>query len=392
MRVGIDATSWANPRGYGRFTRELLRALAPLAAAHELVCLLDDRAMADFDLAGANVTRVRVPVSRSPTLAASADGARSVRDLLRMTAAAYRARLDVFFEPTVYTYFPLPPRLPAVVAIHDAVAERFPELTLPSRRARLFWNAKVAAGCWQARLVLTVSDFAAREIAEVLRVHPSRIRVATEAPSAGYRPSESRAEIDAAAARIGLPAGAPWFLYVGGLNPHKHVDAIVAAHARIVRERPGSPPFLVLAGPLEEDVFLRSGRTVEAAIAAAGTASRVVRPGFVADEDLRHLYSGALALVLASACEGFGLPAVEAAACGTPVIATTASPLPELLEGGGVFVPPGDVDAIAGAMRELIADEAARRALGDTARRKVASLSWQRCARETLAAIEEAAA
>ena len=391
MRVGIDATSWANPRGYGRFTREVLRALAPIARHHELVCLLDQRAMRDFDLSGPNVTPVLVDLAESPTVAASADGARSLPDLLRMTRATSRARLDVFFAPTVYTYFPLPPGLAAVVTIHDAVAERFPELTLPSRRARLFWRAKVALARWQARLILTVSPYAARDLADVLGVPADRIRVALEAPSPSYRAGAGREEIDAVAARLGLPPAGRWFLYVGGLNPHKHVGAIVAAHARVVREHAGSPPWLVLAGPSEEDVFHAEDGALRAAIAAHGTASLVRWTGFVSDDDLRCLYSGALALLMVSACEGFGLPAVEAAACGTPVIATTASPLPELLEGGGCFVAPGDVDAIAAAMRRLLDDEPGRRAMGDVARQRAGELSWDRCARQTLAAIEEAA-
>lgn len=392
MRVGIDATSCANIRGYGRFTREVLRSLAPLAPQHELVCLLDEDAARSCDVVSPNVTRTIVPNLEPPAVAAAADGARSVGDLLRMTAAVRRANVDVFFSPTVYTYFPLPPRLRAVVAVHDAIAERFPALTLPSRRARLFWRAKVALACWQADLILTVSDFAAREVMEVHGIPASRIRVALEAPSPAYRPSDSPADVDAMAARVGLPAGASWFLYVGGLNPHKYVESIVAAHAQAVRSATSTPPFLVFVGPSDRDVFHTSGGSISAAIEKHGTAEYIRWAGYVDDADLRHLYSGAVALVLVSASEGFGLPAVEAAACGTAVIATTASPLPQLLEGGGIFVPPGDADATAAAMSRLLADPGERRRFGAAARQRAAALSWDRCARAVLDAIEEAAA
>src|SRR4029079_19123915 len=133
---------------------------------------------------------------------------------------------EVFFSPSVYTYFPLPLRLRAVVTIHDAIAERFPPLTLPSARARLFWNAKVALAIRQARLILTVSDYAAKEIAEVHRVAPERLRVALEAPAAAYRPSENPADVRAIAAEVGLPPAARWLAYLGGFNPHKHLDLL----------------------------------------------------------------------------------------------------------------------------------------------------------------------
>src|SRR6185436_18927611 len=101
MRIGIDATCWANPRGYGRFTRELVPVMAALAPQHTFVCFVDERAAAVFDLACPNVTTALVGQSRSPTLAAAADGSRSPVDMLRLTMAVTNACLDAFFSPTV---------------------------------------------------------------------------------------------------------------------------------------------------------------------------------------------------------------------------------------------------------------------------------------------------
>src|SRR5262245_39070719 len=182
MRIGIDATCWANPRGHGRFTRELIPVVAALAPGDTFVCFVDQRASEQFNLARANVETRLVPLAQSPTTAAAAHGHRSSRDMLRLTWAVARERLDVFFSPSVYTYFPLPPGLRSVITVHDAIADRFPKLTLPGWRARAFWHMKVSLALMQARLVLTVSDFAAAEIARVLRVKAERIRVAVEAP------------------------------------------------------------------------------------------------------------------------------------------------------------------------------------------------------------------
>jgi glycosyltransferase involved in cell wall biosynthesis len=390
MRIGVDATCWANGRGYGRFTRELVSAMVHEAPADEFVCFLDDRARRVFKLDAANIKVVVVPQRVSPTEAAGADSARSLADMLRLSRAVWGAHPDVFFSPSIYTYFPLPPGLRAVITIHDAIAERFPALTLPNHRARLFWNAKVALAIRQARLVLTVSEYAAREIADIHHVPRSRLRVALEAPATAYRPSESQADVAAAAQRAGVGRLARWFAYVGGFNPHKHVDLLVRAHAAVASEMT-DPPLLLLVGALDGDVFYGAQATIREAIRRAGTEGLVRWTGFVRDEELRHLLSGAVALVLPSASEGFGLPAVEAAACGTPIIATTESPLPELLAGGGLFVPPGNVDALASALRYLLVDESARREFGATARRCAAALSWPTGARAALAALREAA-
>jgi len=392
MRIGVDATCWANGRGYGRFTRSLLAEMAALAPGDEFVCFLDPVAARGFDLAGPNVRRVVVTLGAAPTEAAAADGYRAPLDMLRLTRAVWRERPEVFFSPSVYTYFPLPPGQRAVVTVHDAIAERFPELTLPSPRARLFWRLKVGLALRQARLVLTVSDFAAGEIAEVLRVPPGRIRVTSEAPAPAFQPSSDRARIAEVAARAGVPAGARWFTYVGGFNPHKHVDAIVRAHAAVACEQASDPPHLLLVGTIDKDVFHGDQARIRQAIADAGTGHLVHWTGFLPDEELRFLHAGAVALVLPSACEGFGLPAVEAAACGTAVVATTASPLPALLEGGGIFVRPGDDEALTQALRSMLTDEVGRLRMARAAQARAAQLSWTRGAEAALAALREAAA
>ena len=391
MRLGVDASCWANERGYGRFTRELMGSMVGEAPDDQFVFFLDARADARFALAAPNVTRVLVPQRVSPTQAAGSDSSRSLPDMLRFSRAVSKAGLDVFFAPSVYTYFPLPPGLRAVVTIHDAIAERFPELTLPSRRARLFWNAKVALAIRQARLILTVSEYAAREITRALGVPSVRLRVAGEAPAEAYRSGQDPGAIAGAARRAGVPAGAPWFVYVGGFNPHKHVDLLVRAHAAAAARLP-APPILLLVGTLEDDVFHGAHAAIRHAIEETGSEALIRWTGFVEDAELSLLLAGAVAVVLPSASEGFGLPAVEGAACGIPVIATTESPLPDLLPGGGIFIPPGEVPPLVEAMVLLSTDTEARRTMGAAAERGARRLSWPAGARAALSAIREAAA
>jgi len=391
MRIGIDATCWANPRGYGRFTRELVPAMASLAPDDTFICFVDERAAAAFDLKRSNVEMRVVQLAQSPTIAAAANGNRSVTDMLRLTRAVGRERLDVFFSPSVYTYFPLPLGLRTVVTVHDAIADRFPELTLPSWRARAFWRVKVLLALSQAHLVLTVSDFAARDIARVLRVSPGRIRVALEAPAVTYTQPAANGDAARLAAQLGLPADGRCFVYVGGLNPHKNVDLLVGAHATLAREMGGNAPHLAFVGPTETDVFHADHAQLRDIIEAEGTGSLVHWLGFLPDEQLRLVHANSLGLVLPSTCEGFGLPAVEAAACGRPVIATTESPLPELLAGGGIFIEPRNLDALTDALRRLTNDHDARDAMGRRAREQAMALTWERGARAALDALAEVA-
>jgi glycosyltransferase involved in cell wall biosynthesis len=365
--------------------------MAALAPEDEFVCFLDRKSADVFELSAPNVRKVVIDLVESPVVAASASGRRKIRDILRMTRAVAREPLDVFLSPSVYTFFPLPIGLRAVITIHDAIPERFAGLTFPSVRSRLFWRMKVRLALMQARLVLTVSDHAAEDIARIFGVSRNRLRVSLEAPSSEYRPSESAADVAAAAGRLGLPADARWFIYVGGFNPHKNVPAIVRAHAALARELGSAAPYLLLVGTRDRDVFQTEGADIEAAIEAAGSSHLVKWTGFIDDDELKHLHSGALGLVLVSEAEGFGLPAVEAAACGTPVIATTDSPLPDLLPGGGIFVRPRDAESLLSAMRTFATDENRRRDLGAKARTGAGRLSWDRGARAALAAIREAA-
>lgn len=362
-----------------------------LAPDDEFVCFVDEASADRFTIVQSNARSVVVRAGTAASTAASAAGYRSPLDILAMTRAVARTRLDVFFSPSVYTFFPLPPRLRAVVTIHDAIAERFPSLTLPSRRARVFWGLKMKLALHQATRVLTVSDYAALDVARVHGVDPDLIDVATEAAASSFRP-RSETDIDVESAKAGVPAGARWFIYVGGFNPHKNVPDIIRAHATVAAKCETDKPHLLLVGTLDRDVFHGDLAGAIAAVEAAGTSELVHWTGFVADDPLSALNSGAIALLLPSSAEGFGLPAVEAAACGTPVIATTESPLPQLLSGGGIFVAPGDQRGLAAAMKRLAADDALRQRMSVNALHRSDALTWERGATAALASLRKAAA
>lgn len=366
-----------------------MRELVVLAPQHEFLCIGDAAAFRAMPFTEPNVREVVVRQDAPPMDAASADGYRSPADMWRLARATAALRADVFFSPSVYTYYPLRPGQRSLITVHDAIAERFPELTLPSARARLFWRLKVGLAMRQATLVMSVSDYAAAQVAAAHNIPASRIRVAVEAPAASYAPV-SIEEAHAASRAAGVPAGVPYFTYVGGFSPHKRVDVILRAHAELARTLQPSP-HLLLIGRLEGDAFLTSRADMLALIDGLGTRTSVHWTGFLPDETVRALHTGAVASLLVSESEGFGLPAVEAAACGTAVIATTESPLPQLLAGGGYFVNPGDERSLLDAMTRLTTSPAEAHAMGEAARKAAGRLTWRRTAESTLSALLEVA-
>ena len=256
------------------------------------VCFLDSKSAASFELRADNVTTIVVSLSAAPSDAAAANSNRSVTDVLRMTRAVSKESLDAFFSPTIYTYFPLLPPLSrrSVVTIHDAIAERFPALIFSSRRARLFWRIKAWTAVRQARRILTVSRYAAGEIAREHGVPRAKISIATEAPAAAYRPVHDPSLIRRAASAVGLPDDARWFTYVGGFNPHKNIPALVRAHATLVRESGNAAPYLLLIGTLDADVFYGDQAAIRAAIDAAGTTHLVRWTGYLDDDRVALLH------------------------------------------------------------------------------------------------------
>ncbi len=386
MRIGIDVSTWHNSRGFGRFTRELVAAMLAAPGAHEFVLLCDE---ADPELPA--VEQVPVRPGRRAIDAAVADGRRSVADLLRFTHAAHRSRLDMLFYPAVYSWFPCPPGLCNVVTLHDAIAERFPALVFPARLPRLAWRAKVRLACAQADRLLTVSQAAREEIVAYMAIDPARIDTTTEGPRDVFHPPtqgglpKMRAAL---AAQFSFDPGCAVLVYVGGFAPHKNVRALLLAFARL----PGalkSRTVLLLVGDPAGAGFHSNLAELHGLIAADPTLAAATRfTGFVDDPTLAAVYSIATAAVMPSLSEGFGLPAIEAMACGTPVVASSAGSLPEVVGDSGLLFDPHDVAALTAALASLLEDHALRATLAARALARARLFTWQRAAELAIGCLE----
>jgi glycosyltransferase involved in cell wall biosynthesis len=334
---------------------------------------------------------VTVPGVEPPAEAASSTGRRRLADLWRMSAAVARHRLDLFFFPSVYTFFPLVRPVRSIVTVHDVIAEHHPHLVFAEPRLRRAWRLKVAVAIRQARVILTVSEHARAGIVEHFRLAPARVRVILEAADPVFRPSPAPPDAAAVLPQCGLPRGCRYLLYVGGLSPHKNLPVLLEAFRRVRAEPDLADLRLLLVGDHTGDVFLSAGEALRAIVRRDGMEDRVCFTGFVADATLRDLYGGASLVVLPSLEEGFGLPAVEAAGCGSPVVASDAGPIGELLGPGAWTFPPRDVEALTGALRALLRDPGRRRAMGEEGRRRAALLTWDRAAGQVRALFHEVA-
>ncbi len=386
LHVAIDGACWWNERGFGRFTRELLAALAARAASQQIRYSLvleggaDPRGALPEPPAGFTVTSAGTTPTAEATRGA---GARTIRHMASMGRGLAATGADVVFFPAVYSWVPVPARSPTVVTVHDVIPELFPRLVFPSRRNEWLWRIKGALARRSAHRILTVSEASAREIAETLGVDPRRIDITTEAADPVFRPRDDRTRA-AVSASLNVP-DRPYLLYVGGFNAHKNVPRLLEAFSTTEGVN------LVLVGDTTGRGFHDDVPALRAWLAARPrVAERVALPGWLPDDDLVHLYSHASALVLPSLAEGFGLPAVEAMACGCPVVCSDRTSLPEVVGDAGLLIDPLSVDSIARALTQVLGQPELAAGMRDRGLARAATFTWDLAAERTEASFRRA--
>jgi glycosyltransferase involved in cell wall biosynthesis len=384
VRIAIEASTWVNPRGYGRFTRGFVRALLSAGSDHCFTLVVDSGAAQAGDLP--DVPRVVAATTRTVTAAASAHASRSAPDLWRMGAALSSGSFDAVIFPTVYSFVPVLTGAHLTVVVHDAMPETMPDLVLGSSRARLLWRAKTWMACRRANLVATVSAASAGEIRRHLPLRRGAdLLVMTEGVDEAFHAQATDQDDEAIAPFVGPRT--PYILYVGGWSPHKRVPALVEAFGQVASRPPHEDLRLVLAGPAATDTFHSDHGAVDHALAALGPLrQRVVVTGFVSDQVLASLYRRAACVVLPSMVEGFGLPALEAMSCGAPLLASRTAAIEELCAGAAEYV--DAIEELPDRLQVLLEPGNPRReelrALGPERARH---FSWQESARRWLAAL-----
>ena len=385
MRFGIDAAGWLNRRGFGRFTRNAVTRLVESDGEAEYVLLVDSDTAARAALPSG--ARIRVVATSKPPAEAAAEGSyRRIADVWRFARAARTESLDAFLFPSLQTWFPVRGTA-VVVGVHDTISDDLPELAFPSRRDRVLWQLKQRLAIRGADRLFAVSEASRSAVAARFGLPQESIAVVPEAPDPVFSPRAPE-DVEEAAAGIGAPAR--YILFAGGISPHKNVTGLVRAYAALTA-RVADAPALVLAGSLEDEVYATAAESVRGHIAQLGLNGHVLLPGFVSDEVLARLYSGAALVVNPSLGEGFGLPAVEAAACGAPLVLSDLPAHRESLGDAALYVSPGDDVGLADALVRLLGDAQLRDDLATRARARVARLSWDDAATALGSLLREAA-
>jgi glycosyltransferase involved in cell wall biosynthesis len=267
---------------------------------------------------------------------------------------------------------PLTTPCPRVMTVYDAIL-----LTMRSQYGfahRVYHRVFSVFAARRAAAIIVPSVTASAEIARVYRISPARLRVAPLGVSPRFRPVPSP-ERENVAARLGVRA--PYILFVGAEPPRKNLVRLLEAFAQ-VRHRPARPLQLVLAGPPQPQE-----RAVKEIVTRLGLGADVRRIGWVSDGDLPALYSGAMCLAYPSLAEGFGLPILEAMACGTSVLTSEGSPMAEIAGGAALLVDPLSTDAIADGLRRLADGGAFVADLVGRGSERVRAFTWERTAEVT---------
>jgi glycosyltransferase involved in cell wall biosynthesis len=368
MKIAIMGRSLRGQMsGVVRYTHELLSAMA-LRVPHEITVFVT---RAPDGLDGLPLRRVRAPFrTRS-------EYTRALWEQFVVPSEVGRLRPDVYHSPNYIV--PATLKCPIVVTVHDT---SFLDPRLQRLRSHLYLRTLTALAVRKADRVICVSQHTLDDFRTRFPKAAHRARLVTEGVSPRFRPGDP-----SAVERFRVAYGVPerYMLFVGTFEPRKNLDRLVAAYERAIRLT-DAPDHLVLCG----GSGWKNGSVFER-IEDSSLRKRIHVLGYVPDSELVAAYSGCSVFAYPSLAEGFGLPPVEAMACGAPVVTSAAASLPETVGGAARLVDPLDIASMADGLAEVLSDEVLRKTLVEAGFVRAAALSWDCVAAQTLGVYEEVA-
>ena len=375
MRVALDIQPVLSQRtGVGHYIFYLAKYLPSLGPSDEFVGLAFGRGSCDID------------ALRAPNFSVRRIGLIPRRAMGFLWKTLDWPPADAFTGPVDLFHFPSFVARPlrsarAVVTIHDLAFKRMPEFSEPKNVT--FLERLISPTLDRARLVLVDSEFTARELVDLYGYPREKIRVTYLGVGENFRPCHSP-ETDRVRSRHALPER--FILCVATFEPRKNLGTLLEAYAILRREVEDCPELVLVGGEGWGGEDGRIGRL----IGKLKLEEAVIRRRYIGHEVLPALYSAACLFVFPALYEGFGLPPLEAMACGTPVVCSDAASLPEVVGDAALLVPPRDAGRMAGAMKKLIDDAVLRQELIRRGLDRAKRFTWTETARATLVAYREA--
>jgi len=369
MRIGIDVTPLPpNPVGAGNYIIHLLRALASLKSEHEFIIFAQQGGREMIDIPEKpNVNWVILP-DKSP-------GLRLLWEQIVLPGLVRNSGIELLHS--LHYTRPLFLSCASVVTFHDMTFILFPELH--TRAKRIFFPMAMRLSARQADALLSVSESTRRDAMRLLHIPAEKIFTTPLGVNEEFHIISDTAILEACRRRYKLPE--EFILFVGLLEPRKNLPLLLKAYAKLLKQM--TIPMLVIVG--------RPGwgyKDILKQIEALKMKDKVHFTGYVLAQDMPIVYNLAQVFVYPSIYEGFGLPPMEAMACGTPVITTNVSAMRDHVGEAGILIPSQDEESLAQAIKKILNDPDLRKRLSIKGRRQVADFTWKRTAQETMKAYQ----
>jgi glycosyltransferase involved in cell wall biosynthesis len=379
LKIAINAWFWDNPSvGSGQYLKYLLPALLEIDDNLEIILVSPK----PFKTKPGTKLRLKFHVATTPFPNQTSNLAKVWFEQITFPRACQRLGVDAAHVP--YFGSSLSPTVPTVVTVHDLIPMVLPEYR-GNALVRLY-TSLVAAAAPQANLILADSEASKRDILQKLKAPDEQVRVVYLAPAPHFQPAETWQQIVDIKQKYNLPES---FVLGGmcGFDVRKNVSALLHAYTWVSAALGDEYP-LVLAGRLpEKDTSffpdpLRIAREL-------GIKEYIITPGWIAEEDRPLVYAAATVFVFPSRYEGFGLPVLEAMACGAPVVTTNAASIPELAGPAAFQLDPNDTKHIAASIIRLCTEEESNDEMIERGLAQVEKFSWDKTARQTLEAYRD---
>lgn len=371
MKIAFDLRRIKNP-GIGRYMKCLVEAILALPTTFQYLLILPP--------ACAEAIAGSVAGSAAVEKLTSSAGYYSLREQIELPRILRRHQVDLLHSP--HFLLPLIRPCPAVVTIHDVIYLACRE-DLPSRLGRVYYRLMMSAAVRLARRVITDSEFSKRDIVRHLGADAGKIEVIYPGVSREFRPVNDPATRLAVRRKYGIKRD--YVLYTGIYKPRKNHAGLLRAFERFLAF--GGDADLVIAGPMKNGEF-----ELHRLAGELGFPSRLRLTGFVPDDELCALYSGARLYACPSIYEGFGFTVLEAMACGAPVVCSAQTSLPEVAGDAAWYANPRIPEEFGEALYRVFTDSDLRTALIAKSAENLKRFCWERAARQTLAVYHDAQA